>query len=288
LIAVKLPQPKMPGKLYLVATPIGNLQDISLRAIETLRAADLIACEDTRRSQKLLNHLGIKKKLVSYHEHNEETRASELIQQIDQGASIGLISDAGTPAINDPGYRIVQQAIEEGIDVISIPGPSAVITALAGSGLPTDSFFFGGFLPARKGERKSRLRELTDIPGTLVFYEAPHRVAAALADCLEELGDRQAVVARELTKIHEEFIRGPLSSLVRHFSEQKPKGEMVLLIDRAGAENVSETELSTLSQRVSELESTGLDRRAALKQAAREFGLSRSEAYRELQIAKKS
>jgi len=278
----------MPGKLYLVATPIGNLQDISLRAIENLRAVDLIACEDTRHSQKLLNHLGVKKKLVSYHEHNEQARSAGLIEQIAQGASIAVISDAGTPAINDPGYRIVQQAIEEGIDVVSIPGPSAVIAALAGSGLPTDSFFFGGFLPARKGERKSRLRELTDIPGTLAFYEAPHRVAAALADCLEELGDRRAVVARELTKVHEEFIRGPLSSLIRQFSEQMPKGEMVLLIDRSTARFSSEIEQNTLSQRVSELESTGLDRRAALKQAAREFGLSRSKAYRELQIAKKS
>jgi len=278
----------MPGKLYLVATPIGNLQDISQRAIDTLRDADLIACEDTRHSQKLLNHLGIKKKLVSYHEHNEGERSQELIRQILDGASVALISDAGTPAINDPGFRVASRAIEEGIDVVSIPGASAVITALAASGLPTDSFFFGGFLPPRKGERKSRLGELKDIPGTLIFYEAPHRIASALKDCLEELGDRNAVVARELSKIHEEFIRGQLSTLIAQFESHPHKGEMVLLIDRSTAENVSNTQQNRLSDRVLELESTGLDRRSALKQAAKEFGLSRSEAYRELQIAKNS
>lgn len=278
----------MPGKLYLVATPIGNLQDISLRAVEILRFVDFIACEDTRHSQKLLNHLGIKKKLISYHEHNEVGRADELIQLMKDGASVALISDAGTPAINDPGYRVVIRAIDVGIEVVSIPGPSAVITALAASALPTDAFFFGGFLPSRKGERRARLRELRDIPGTLVFYEAPHRIGAALTDCLDELGDREAVIARELTKIHEEFVRGPLSSLIREFSRQKPKGEIVILIDRADAEKTSKIERNTLSQRVSEIESTGLDSRAALKQAAREFGLSRSEAYREMQIAKKT
>jgi 16S rRNA (cytidine1402-2'-O)-methyltransferase len=278
----------MPGKLYLVATPIGNLQDISQRAVDVLRAVDLIACEDTRHSQKLLNHLGIKKKLVSYHEHNEGERSQELIQQILDGASIALISDAGTPAINDPGFRIVARSIDAGIDVVSIPGASAVVTALAASGLPTDSFFFGGFLPARKGERKTRLRELKDILGTLIFYETPHRIAAALRDCLEELGDRNAVVARELSKIHEEYIRGRLSTLAKQFETNSPKGEMVLLIDRASAENTVNTKQNSLSQRVDELESTGLDRRSALKQAAKEFGLSRSEAYRELQIAKNS
>lgn len=278
----------MPGKLYLVATPIGNLQDISQRGVETLRSVDLIACEDTRHSQKLLNHLGIKKKLISYHEHNEDECSAALVQQMLDGASIALISDAGTPAINDPGFRVVTRAVEAEIEVVSIPGASAVITALAASGLPTDSFFFGGFLPARKGERKTRLRELKDIPGTLIFYEAPHRIATALKDCLEELGDRESVVARELSKIHEEFIRGRLSDLTAQFSQQTPKGEMVLLINRASAENTANTEQNTLSQRVDELESTGLDRRSALKQAAKEFGLSRSEAYRELQIAKNS
>ena len=278
----------MPGKLYLVATPIGNLQDISQRAIETLHAVDLIACEDTRHSQKLLSHLGIKKKLVSYHEHNEDERSQELIRQVLDGTSIAVISDAGTPAINDPGFRVVARAIEHKVEVISIPGASAIITALAGSGLPTDSFFFGGFLPARKGERKSRLRELKDIPGTLVFYETPHRIAAALKDCFEELGDRNAVVARELSKIHEDYIRSRLSTLAKQFETTSPKGEMVLLIDRASAENAVNIEQNTLSQRVDELESTGLDRRSALKQAAKEFGLSRSEAYRELQIAKNS
>ena len=276
----------MAGKLYLVATPIGNLKDITTRAVETLRFVDLIACEDTRHSQKLLNHLGIKNRLISYHEHNEETRTVELIDRMINGESVALISDAGTPGINDPGYRVVTAAIENEIEVISVPGPSAVITAIAASGLPTDSIFFGGFLPAKKNERRSRLRQLRDVPATLVSYESPRRLRSALADCLDELGDRQAVVARELTKLHEEFLRGRLSELIDRLSATEIKGEIVLLIDRRSAETAVKQGDSTLAVRVSELISTGLDRKAALKQAAKEFGLSRSEAYRELQSAK--
>jgi len=276
----------MAGILYLVATPIGNLADISQRAIDTLRAVDIIACEDTRHTQKLLNHLGIKTKLVSYHEHNENVRAAELLEYLIAGRSIAVVSDAGTPAINDPGSRIVQRAIENGIEIVSIPGPSAVITALPASGLPTDAFFFGGFLPAKRGERQRRLRELANIPATLVFYEAPHRLAASLADCAAELGDRDAVVARELTKLHEQYSRGTLAELANQFSFTPAKGEIVLLIDRGRSEAVAP--LSSLAERVSELESAGVERKSALKQAAREFGLSRSEAYRQLQNAKKS
>jgi 16S rRNA (cytidine1402-2'-O)-methyltransferase len=279
---------QMAGILYLVSTPIGNLGDITLRAVETLRAADIIACEDTRHTQKLLNHLGIKAKLVSYHEHNEETRAGELIDQLVAGRSVAVVSDAGTPAINDPGFTIVRRAIEKNIEVVSLPGPSAVITALAAAGLPTDAFFFGGFLPAKSGERQRRLRELANVPATLVFYEAPHRLAVSLADCVAELGDRDAVVARELTKLHEQYSRGKLSELGREFSGSSVRGEIVLLIDRSRDENMASVKRSTVIERIAELESTGIDRKTALKQAAREFGISKSQAYRDLQNAKNS
>ena len=276
----------MSGTLYLVATPIGNLQDITLRAVDTLRNVDLIACEDTRHTQKLLNHLGIKKKLISYHDHNEHSRSSELIGRLSAGESIAIVSDAGTPAINDPGFRIVQDAIENEIDVISIPGPTAFVTALTASGLPTDAFFFAGFLPAKKGERQSRLQELSDVPGTLLFYEAPHRLMSSLKDCLMALGNRKAVVARELTKLHEEFARGTISSLIDHFGNGTIKGEIVLLIDRDHGETAPANNLISIADRVAELESSGLDRKSALKAAAKEFGVSRSDAYRELQKAK--
>jgi len=276
----------MSGTLYLVATPIGNLQDITLRAVDTLRNVDLIACEDTRHTQKLLNHLGIKKKLISYHDHNEHSRSNELIGRLSAGESIAIVSDAGTPAINDPGFRIVQEAIENEIDVISIPGPTAFVTALTASGLPTEAFFFAGFLPAKKGERQNRLQELARIPGTLLVYEAPHRLLSSLKDCLLVLGNRKAVVARELTKLHEEFARGTISSLIDHFGNGTIKGEIVLLIDRNHGETAPANNLISIADRVAELESSGLDRKSALKAAAKEFGVSRSDAYRELQKAK--
>ena len=278
----------MPGTLYLVATPIGNLQDITLRAIETLRSVDLIACEDTRHTRKLLNHFGIKNKLVSYHEHNETQRTGEFLTRLQNGESIAVASDAGTPAINDPGYRLVTEAIGAQVDVVSIPGPTALISALVASGLPTDSFFFGGFLPSKKNERRRRLSEAAGIPATLIFYETPHRLAASLADCLDVLGERAAVVARELTKMHEEIVRGPLSTLASKFDSAQVRGEIVLLVERAVNDDVSEKSGKTMAERVKELEASGQDRRTALKQAAKEFGLTRSEAYRDLQIAKKS
>jgi 16S rRNA (cytidine1402-2'-O)-methyltransferase len=278
----------MAGTLYLVATPIGNLEDITFRAVETLKQVDLIACEDTRHTGKLLNHLGISKKLVSYHEHNEAERSRQLINRLERGENIALVSDAGTPAINDPGYRVVRLAIESAIHVESIPGPSALINALVVSGLPTDSFFFGGFLPSKKTERRHRLDEVSDIPGTLIFYEAPHRLAVSVSDCLEVLGDRPAVIARELTKVHEEAIRGKLSELVTRISSSPVKGEIILLIDRRREPKSARTPLKSLADRVTELESKGVDRRSALKQAAKEFGLTRSAAYRKLQYAKKS
>jgi len=288
-IFLKRPLPRqMAGTLYLVSTPIGNLGDITYRAAETLQNVDLVACEDTRHTRKLLSHLGINTPTVSYHEHNESERAVELVREIENGRSIALVTDAGTPAISDPGFRIVKLAIESRIDVVPISGPSAVITALSVSGLPTDAFFFAGFLPSKSGERRRRLEEIAGVPSTLVFYEAPHRISRTLTNCLTVLGDRQAAVARELTKIHEEIVRGSISELISHFEAKPAKGELVLLIDRATGPNIVNNTQGTLAGRVAELETAGRDHRSALKQAAREFGLTRSEAYRELQLAKKS
>ncbi len=280
----------MPGTLYLVATPIGNLADITHRAIQILSVVDLIACEDTRHTHKLLQHYGISTKTISYHEHNEQPRAAQLIDQLKEGKNIAVVSDAGTPSISDPGFRLVRAAIEHEISVVPVPGPSALISALIAAGLPTDEFFFAGFLPSRTNARRARLNELQSVPGTLIFYEAPHRLAATLNDAREILGEREAVVARELTKLHEELKRGRLSELAAHYSnDENARGEIVVLIDReviAGSVNeVSESSVSTL---VAQFEQDGMDHRAALKKAARELGISRAEAYRRLVSEKQS
>ena len=272
------------GTLYLVATPIGNLADITHRALQILRDVELIACEDTRHTRKLLHHYGIETKTVSYHEHNEQQRARELIELLQQGSDVAVVSDAGTPAISDPGFRLVRAAIESEITVVPVPGPSALISALIAAGLPTDEFFFGGFLPVRANARRARLNELRSVPGTLIFYEAPHRLAASLKDAYEVLGEREAVVARELTKLHEEIRRGRLSELGEHYASVEPRGEIVLLIDRtvlaeSAAKDAGEANVAGL---VAQFEAAGLDRRAALKKAARELGLSRAEVYRRL------
>ena len=271
----------MPGTLYLVATPIGNLADITHRALQVLKDVDLIACEDTRHTHKLLQHYGIVTRTISYHEHNEQQRATQLIDSLKQGSDIAVVSDAGTPSISDPGFRLVRAAIENEIPVVPVPGPSALISALIAAGLPTDEFFFAGFLPARSNARRARLGELQSVPGTLIFYEAPHRLAATLKDAYEILGEREAVVARELTKVHEEIRRGLLSELSRHYENEEPRGEIVVLIDRnvIGATTQQSTSVATL---VDQFEKDGLDHRAALKKAARELGLSRAEAYRKL------
>ena len=275
----------MAGTVYLVSTPIGNLEDITQRALRVLGEVGLIACEDTRHTQKLLNHYGIKTKTISYHEHNERERAAELLDRLRADVSIAVVSDAGTPGINDPGFRLVQLANKSGVRVVPIPGPSALIAALVASGLATDEFFFAGFLPPRSNARRVRLEELRDIPATLVFYEAPHRIAASLKDAREILGEREAVLARELTKLHEEFARGRLSELAERFSSpEAARGEMVLLIDRAVIETeaVEDSAVGSVAVMVATLENNGLDRRAALKKAARSLGLSRAEAYRRL------
>ncbi len=279
----------MLGTLYLVATPIGNLSDISERALQTLRTVDIIACEDTRHTGKLLNHFGISKKLVSYHEHNENARAQEFVKLLEQGKSIAVVSDAGTPAICDPALIIVRKAHEISATVTAIPGAVEFVNALIVSGLPTDSIFFGGFLPSKKTERRKRLEEVKTISATLTFYETPHRIAKSLVDCLEILGNRKTAVVREITKLHEEIVLGNLEELVEKFSQNAVKGEIVLIFDRDKIQN-SKFKIQnskSISERIAELEKEGMERKLALKKAAKEFGLARSEAYRILQSEKK-
>jgi 16S rRNA (cytidine1402-2'-O)-methyltransferase len=276
-----------PG-LYLVGTPIGNLEDITLRAVRVLKEADLIACEDTRQTQKLLNHYGIVTKTTSYHEHNEMTRAPELVKELEEGARIALVTDAGMPGISDPGYRLISLAIRHKIPVVPIPGASAFLSALVASGLPTDSFRFSGFLPAKRGQRLQVLEDVKDSPRTQVFYEAPHRVKEALEDVVEVMGaDRHVVVAREVTKLHEEFLRGTAAELLEILNARGDvKGEITLIVARAEslkprAENVN------VRQRMEQIMADEkIDEKAALKKVAKEMGVSKSEAYREWQRSK--
>ena len=273
----------MAGALYLVATPIGNLEDMTYRAARVLREADLIACEDTRRTRGLLSHFGIAgKTLVSCHEHNEDARAAELVRRVGAGDSVALVSDAGMPGISDPGYRVVRAMIEAGLRVEPIPGASAVTAAVAASGLPTDSYRFCGFLPAKKGQRTTALEALREETATLAFYEAPHRIAATLADVEEVLGARAVVAAREITKMHEEFLRGTAGE-VRETIEARGgvKGEIVLLV--AGARSVAKDAQTPLDERIGELTAAGIGRMDAIKQIARERGLAKRDIYRQLE-----
>jgi len=271
------------GCLYLVATPIGNLEDITLRAINILKEADVIACEDTRQTQKLLQHLGIRKEMVSYHDHNELTRSPELVIEMEQGARVALVSDAGTPGISDPGHRLVSLCLRHHIHVMPIPGPSALVAALTASGLPTEGFLFAGFLSPRAGARRKELDALKAEPRTLVFYEAPHRIVETLSDALDVLGPRPAVIAREITKIHEEFLRGKLSDLLEAARKRAPRGEITLLIGPGDPEAPHVDTAISLRKRVEQIEAeTGVDRKAALKQAARERGLGKRDAYKQL------
>lgn len=218
------------GKLYLVPTPIGNIEDITKRAENILNLVDIIACEDTRHTGLLLNRLGVKKKLISYHEHNESQRALTLAKEIKSGASIALVSDAGAPGISDPGYRIVREAIQNEIDIVPLPGSNSIIPALTASGLPTDRFFFEGYLPNKSSARQNRLKHLKELEHTLIFFESPFRVAKCLKDMNELLGNRPACIAREISKIHEEFIRGTLNELLEKVGNRKLKGEFVIVV----------------------------------------------------------
>lgn len=280
----------MPGVLYLVGTPIGNLKDISPRALEALRAADLIAAEDTRQTLKLLNHFGLKAKLVSYHQHNEEKRLPELLALLAEGRVVALVADAGMPGISDPGEKLVRAAREAGFPVVPIPGPSAFLLALAASGLPTGEFHFVGFLPRRNKARKELLARLAVEPATLVLYEAPHRLARTLAELHEALGgEREVVVARELTKIHEEFWRGSLAEAAAHFGANPVRGEITLVIAGRGAEQEAvpavppEEAVARIERRLQEGE--GLLR--AVRNVAEETGLPKNELYRRY-LAKKN
>ena len=287
--------PLAPG-LYLVATPIGNLGDITLRALDVLRGADRIACEDTRQTQKLLNHFQIEKKTVSYHEHNEHTRATELTQSIKAGAAIALVTDAGTPAVSDPGGWLVREAIAAGVAVIPIPGANAAITALIASGLPAEEFEFLGFLPEKAGARRTRLEKLAaqsrESARTLIFYEAPHRILDSLADLEGVWGaDLRVVVARELTKLHEEFVRGTVAEVRKELgSRDRIRGEITLLIEaparagRNGGAAGASIAHEKISDRVAKMQAEdGIDEKEALKRLARELDKSKSDLYRELQ-----
>jgi 16S rRNA (cytidine1402-2'-O)-methyltransferase len=273
------------GRLYIVATPIGNLEDITLRALRILKEVDQIACEDTRHTQKLLSHYDIHKSLISYHEHNEITRAPELVIAMESGAKIALVSDAGMPLVSDPGYRLVTLCVRHRIPVVPIPGPSALLTALSASGLPNEEFLFVGFLPNRSGERRRALERLRIEDRTIIFYEAPHRVAETVVEAREILGDRNACLAREVTKLHEEFRRGRLSEIAASLAERPARGEITLLIapeDNAGAGSQAGSSQS-IAARVEELmHQAKLDRKEALKVAAKERGLTRRAAYGQL------
>jgi 16S rRNA (cytidine1402-2'-O)-methyltransferase len=267
----------MAGLLYLVATPIGNLEDITYRAVRVLREADLIACEDTRQTRKLLEHYDIHKPTTSYHEHNEAERAVELASRMAAGAVVALVSDAGMPLVSDPGYRLVRAAIELAVPVQAVPGPSAALTALAASGLPTDSFRFGGFLPSKPGQRAKALEALADEHATLIFYEAPHRILEALESVELVLGARPVVVARELTKIHEEFLRGTAAEVRAQLAARDAiRGEMTLLIGKATGPAPDDT---PLDEAVERLVTGGTARMDAIKQVARKRGLSKREVY---------
>lgn len=273
----------MPGTLYLVATPIGNLEDITLRALRVLKEVDLVAAEDTRHSRKLFAHYGIGTSLTSYFAHNEREKGEKLLAALREGRSVALISDAGTPAISDPGYLLVYACRQEGIPVTPVPGPSALIAALAASALPTERFAFEGFLPPRSKPRREALRALAGEPRTLLFYEAPHRLAATLADIGTEMGEgREVVVARELTKLHEEFFRGTAAEAVEHFGRGRVRGEIVLLVAPAAETVASEKTEVPVEESLRRLLAEGLPPRQAVKQVAKERGLPGDEVYRVL------
>jgi len=276
-----------PG-LYLVGTPIGNLEDITLRALRVLKQADLIACEDTRQTQKLLNHFGIEKPTISYHEHNESSRAAELLEKLVEGARIAIVSDAGTPGISDPGFRLLSLAIERGVPVVPVPGPAAFVTALVSSGLPLQSFSFRGFLPSKSGARRRELEKIRESSQTQIFYETPHRIREALEEIVAIFGpERRVVAARELTKLHEEFLRGRAAEVLATVkSRGELKGEIVLLIGPSEEHQTRSLPVSVRDRIDQLIRKEKVDEKTALKLVARERGISKSEAYREWQASK--
>lgn len=268
------------GILYIVATPIGNLEDMTLRAIRVLKEADLIAAEDTRHTKHLLDRYEIQTQLTSYHDHNKEEKAPVLVARLLEGKNIALVSDAGTPGISDPGYFLINLAIDQKISVIPIPGATAAIAALSVSGMPTDRFVFEGFLPAKHLARIKRLQELAQEDRTIIFYEAPHKIIAATMDMLEVLGDRRAVFTRELTKIHEEAIRGTLSEILKHLQTGSIKGEFTVIVHGASAEPLKQ-DIDTAEYLKNLILHRGLSKKEAVAAAAEELGLPKKEVYKE-------
>lgn len=272
----------MSGSLFLVATPIGNLEDITFRAVRTLKEVDLIACEDTRHTRKLLEHYGIRTPTISYHEHNETDRAEALIQKLLSGTNIAVVSDAGTPLICDPGYRVVTAAAAAGVRVVPIPGPSAILTALTASGMPTDAFYFGGFVPQKQGARRKTFEALQRLDCTLVFYEAPHRIAETLQDIAEVYGEREIVLTRELTKLHEEFLRGTALALFRNLEKSGgAKGEITLVI---GKPLPAKPDDRPVREAFEEYVGQGLSRMDAIKAVAHDRGVPKREIYSALEV----
>jgi 16S rRNA (cytidine1402-2'-O)-methyltransferase len=274
LLRALLAAPPEPG-LYLVATPIGNLADITLRAVATLARADVLYCEDTRHSRTLLSHFAISRPTRAYHEHNAEAERPRVLAELAAGKSVAVISDAGTPLISDPGYKLVRAAVAAGHRVVSLPGASATLAALGSAGLPTDAFLFAGFLPPRQGARRTRLAELKAVPATLVFFEAPSRLADSLADIAAVLGRREAAVARELTKLHEEVRLGTPAELAQWAAEAVPRGEMVILVGPPAAEEVTD---AAIAARL-EVLLADMSLRDAAKAVAEELGVPKSRAY---------
>ena len=277
------------GRLFLVATPIGNLEDVTLRALRVLKEVDLIACEDTRHTARLLAHYGITTPRQSYHEHNEAARTAQLVELLRQGKNVALVADAGTPLVSDPGRTLVSACRREGIEIVPIPGASAAITALAASGLSTETFFFAGFLPPRSSARKQALEKLSGIPASLVFYEAPHRLLSALADMSAILGPRQACLARELTKVHEEWLSGTLPEILQQL-DGRPRilGEITLVIEGNKQAPAVANHPESLDEHLQgEMLRTGASRKEALKAVARQRGISRRTAYQLLIKSKK-
>ncbi|MCD8211716.1 MAG: 16S rRNA (cytidine(1402)-2'-O)-methyltransferase [Oscillospiraceae bacterium] len=269
-----------PGRLYLVATPIGNLGDLSARAEEVLAAADFVAAEDTRVSLKILNRLGLRKPMMSYHRHNCDTAGDEIIRRVLDGQDCALMTDAGTPAVSDPGEDLVRRCVEEGIEVTAVPGPCALITALEVSGLPTGRFTFEGFLPTNRKNRRAQLESLRGETRTMIFYEAPHKLRATLDDLAENFGDdRRAALCRELTKIHEEVIRTTLGEARALYAEREPKGEYVLVVEGEAPETAGEMSPEGALVQVRKLRQQGVSMGDAVKTAARETGISKNRLY---------
>lgn len=275
----------MLGKLYLVPTPIGNLKDITLRALEVLNSVDIIACEDTRQSLKLLNHFNIRKSLISYHQHNEQGRSVNIIDKLKEGINIAIITDAGTPGVSDPGSIIVQKCIEEGIIFEVLPGATAITTALVYSGLDTTKFLFRGFLPRENKDRKPIIEDLKTRTETLIFYEAPHRLLDTLEFIRENLGNRKIAICRELTKLHEQIIRLSLEEAISYYKDNSPRGEYVLVIEGKREEEILQEQKAkweglSIEEHIKRYIDEGLSKKEALKQVSKDRNLPKSEVYR--------